>query len=258
MASHIYDIINNSEYRIGSPFPFIECYEWLSKNSSVLDCGPSAITEDDAPVCQDIEEAFTDVVVADDVAAEVEIESGTRTSGKRLRPLGTEAAKKGRTSAPADIIGIEASVSEVALPSSKFSAVYEKAQAEKLRSEKRKLRLAKDRLKFEKIQVLLSSGYSLTESERRKLEQSLLASIENEEEPKSRAQHIPVDIYPESGGNVNGNSDDKKNFDHQVGDDDDDVVDDAPIQLIICLKNLSLAQLQYHCNLKISRTAFSQ
>jgi hypothetical protein len=134
MASHIYDIINNSEYRIGIPFPFIECYEWLSKNSSVLDCGPSAITEDDAPVCQDIEEAFTDVVVADDVAGEVEIESDTRTRGKRLRPLGTKAAKKCCTSAPADIIGIEASVSEVALSSSKFSAVYEKAQAEKLRS----------------------------------------------------------------------------------------------------------------------------
>jgi hypothetical protein len=98
----------------------------------------------------------------------------------------------------------------------------------------------------------------LTESDRRKVEQSLLASIENEEEPTSRAQHIPVDIYPESGGNVNGNSDDKKNFDHHVGDDDDDVVDDAPIYLIICLKNLSLAQLQYHCNLKFSRTAFPQ
>jgi hypothetical protein len=35
MASHVYDIINNSEYRIGSPFPFFECYEWLSKNSCV-------------------------------------------------------------------------------------------------------------------------------------------------------------------------------------------------------------------------------
>jgi hypothetical protein len=92
MASQIYDIFNNSEYRIGSPFSFIECYEWFSKNSSVLDCGPSAITEDDAPVCQDIEEAFTDVVVADDVAGEVEIESGIRTRGKRLRPLGTKAA----------------------------------------------------------------------------------------------------------------------------------------------------------------------
>jgi hypothetical protein len=106
------------------------------------------ITEDDAPVCQYIEETFTDVVVADDVAVEVEIESGTRTRGKRLRPLGTKAAKKGRTSAPSYIIGIEASVSEVALSSSIFSAVYEKAQAEKLRSEKRKLRLAEDRLKF--------------------------------------------------------------------------------------------------------------
>jgi hypothetical protein len=148
MASHIYDIINNSEYRIGSPLPFIECYEWLSNNSSVQDCGPSAITEDNAPVFQDIEEAFTDVEVADDVAGEVEIESGTCTRGKRMRPLGTKAAKKGRKSAPADIIGIEASVFEVALSSSKFSAVYEKSQAENLQSEKRKLRLAEDCLKF--------------------------------------------------------------------------------------------------------------
>jgi hypothetical protein len=48
-----------------------------------------------------------------------------------MRPLGTKAAKKRRISAPADIIGIQASISEVALSSSKFSAVYEKAQAEK-------------------------------------------------------------------------------------------------------------------------------
>jgi hypothetical protein len=138
----------------------------------------------------------TEVVVADDVAGEVEIESGTRTRGKRMRPLGTKAAKKRRISAPDDIIGIVASISEVALSSSKFSAVYENAQAEKQRSEMRKLKLAEDRLKFEKIQILLSKGSSLTEIERRKVEQSLLASVENDEEQASRALHTPVDKNP--------------------------------------------------------------
>jgi hypothetical protein len=79
MASHVYDIINNSEYRIGSPFPFFECYEWLSNNSCVLDSLPLAITEDDVPACKDIDDDVTDVVVTDDVAGEVEIDSGTRT-----------------------------------------------------------------------------------------------------------------------------------------------------------------------------------
>jgi hypothetical protein len=167
------------------------------------------------------------VVVADDVAGEVEIESGTRTRGKRMRPLGTKAAKKGRISAPADIIGIEVSISKVALSSSKFSAVYEKAQAEKQRREKLKLKLAEDRLKFEKIQILLSKESSLAELERRKVEQSLLASVENDEEPASQALHTPVDINPVFSGNLNGNGDDKRDDEHQIGNDDND--DDSPI-----------------------------
>jgi hypothetical protein len=59
-----------------------------------------------------------------------------------MRRLGTKAAKKDRIPALADIIGIEASISEVALSSSNFSAVYEKYQAVKQRIEKQKLKLA--------------------------------------------------------------------------------------------------------------------
>jgi hypothetical protein len=67
----------------------------------------------------------------------------------------------------------------------------------------------------------------LTEIERRKVEKSLLASVENDEEPASRALHTPVDINPVLSDNFNGIGDDKRDDEHQIGNDDDD--DDAHI-----------------------------
>jgi hypothetical protein len=69
----------------------------------------------------------------------------------------------------------------------------------------------------------------LTEIERRKVEQSLLASVENDEEPASLALHTPRDTNPVFSGNFNGDGDDNRDDEHQFGNDDDDDDDDAPI-----------------------------
>jgi hypothetical protein len=72
--------------------------------------------------------------------------------------------------------------------------VYEKVQSDKLNNEQRKLKLAEDRLNFEKMQALLSSGSFLTEIERRNVERALLASIDNNQEDILPVENRSSDI----------------------------------------------------------------
>jgi hypothetical protein len=203
-TSHLYDVINNAEYRIGNLFPFLECYDWLSTSSSILNCSPvdihvvatpdqqnagkdvADISADDAGRVESYEASKGrggDIQGSRDVcSSHAELTTTGSVHGKRSRPIGTKAAKKTRLEAANDIAKLEVSVSDVAKSSAKFSVVYEKAQSDKLKNEQRKLKLAEDRLNFEKMQALLSSGSCLTEIERRNVERALLASIDNNQE----------------------------------------------------------------------------
>jgi hypothetical protein len=110
-----------------------------------------------------------------------------------------------------DIAKLEVSVSDVAKSSAKFSAAYEKEQSVKLKNEQRKLKLAEDRLKFEKMQALLSSGSCLTETQRRNAERALLASIDNNQEDilpvETRSSYISVSPHSISSGDGTLNTD---------------------------------------------------
>jgi hypothetical protein len=144
------------------------------------------ISEDDAGLGESYEESDGrggDIQGSSDVcSSHTELTSNGSVRGKRSTPIGTKAEKKTRSEAANDISKLEISVSDVAKSSAKFSAVYEKAQSDKLKNEKRKMKLAEDRLIFEKMQALPSSGSCLTEIERQNVERALLAFIDNNQE----------------------------------------------------------------------------
>jgi hypothetical protein len=148
-------------------------------------------------------------------SSHAELTSTGSVRGKRSRPIGTNAAKKNRLEAANDIAKLEVSASDVAKSSAKFSAVYENAQSDKLKNEQRKLKLAEDRLNFEKMQALLSSGSCLTEIERRNIERALLASIDNNQEDifpvENRYSDISVAPNSISSGDGTLNTDHRRN-----------------------------------------------
>jgi hypothetical protein len=142
MASNLNDVINNAEYRIGNFFPFLECYDWLSTSSSILNFSPvdihvvatpdhqnaekdvADISEDDAGRGESYEESDGrggDIQGSSDVCsshAELTINGSVR--GKRSTHIGTKAEKKTRSEAANDISKLEVSVSDVAKSSAKF------------------------------------------------------------------------------------------------------------------------------------------
>jgi hypothetical protein len=148
-------------------------------------------------------------------SSHAELKSTGSVRGKRSRPIGTKEAKKNRLEAANDIAKLEVSASDVAKSSAYFSAVYEKAQSDKLKNEKRNLKLAEDRLNFEKMQARLSSGSCLTEIERRNIERALLASIDNNQEDifpvENRSSDISVAPHSFSSGDGTLNTGHRRN-----------------------------------------------
>jgi hypothetical protein len=65
MTPHIYDVISNAEYRIGNLFPFLECYDWLSTSSSLLNCSPVDTHVVATPYHQNAEKNVADISADD-------------------------------------------------------------------------------------------------------------------------------------------------------------------------------------------------
>ena len=214
VTSHFYDIIANPNYRIGPPFPFHECYDFLSTYTHRLGSDASADGIDTrypgAPALDDASRTLdftgtetpantntpgtgTDVPTAGrsipenanesrDGHAEPVVQLGSRKAGDR--PEGVKRAKKKKNSKSSGTDSLQDGLESIADSSLLMSKAYQEAQEKKISLSSERLELSRcqveaqeNRNEVDMLQMLLAPGAPTTDEQRKTLTDNLFKRL---------------------------------------------------------------------------------
>jgi hypothetical protein len=240
MMSHLYDISNNPKYKVGPEFPFRTSYDYLSKRTTILNCGGTNELRPEISNDNAINDEVTDaaVIVEDsaqsrrqdwdqDPEGEEKDISGTVVNDSGSRTRGVKAAKKRRLASFDGSTSVEEQaqivLKDIACSNSKLSAAYENSQRQKVREVDRKAAMEEKRLRMKKYELILGDSSVAPTSDKKRVMKLLLKSVLDEhganfQQPGVRNLNTTLEISDSP------SIEDGAEHDNDIDDDDEEVI----------------------------------